>query len=491
MSTVHEAKILKMSGRDFKMLIKESLVTKIVMKEAKFLYFYFKMLAIITCTSCFSSQSTCNYDVEGVRKKTRSFSSALKTAHEFAADKARLQSQVKNLESQVITPRKVKKQLLGKVTEGFESGAFNSPIRKVNLRKAATPNHAQLKQQIESIDTDTVTSLTSTETTQASDPTAILETARAELFKEVSNVFEQYVDRKLGASETSLVATNNSTSTEVVALSPSPKKKSVKITLTREQLIQAFELATLKLLNPTMSQFLNAYQLQVALPTVHQPTPSPVLDLKKEGKRYVQKIEMAINSEQALYNLVQQYRHDRSETQKHAMLLFMLDHNIESVATSFRPSAEASTMIETGEELRDQFFQKALLTFIHYISGNTNKEKVTEIIALTNGGRGQSIPDAVIASLHHELTEIFYPRRESASFTVTRYDFRRPGAQTGSAASVVEVVDVATNALTTTYNYLFGDCLAPSSQRNLLTNGSAGGGSPSRIRTITDGSNSK
>ncbi len=239
-------------------------------------------------------------------------------------------------------------------------------------------------------------------------------------------------------------------------------------------LLQSFQRILYGVLDPNLAQLLKDCQLQVVLPDVHQP--APVLDLKKEGARYVEKINTAINSEDTLYDLVQQYRYEEhiEGSERHAMLLMMLGYNIEKAANDFKPK-KATTLIETGEELRDRFFDTAFLTFIHYMSGNTNKTNVAEIIALTNGGRGQTISDAVVRSLHLELYGIFYPRRESGSFTMTRYEFAREGNNGAGRRLTLANYPVANAVVTAASNALslldmFAGCLALP-QQNLLTNG--------------------
>ena len=120
--------------------------------------------------------------------------------------------------------------------------------------------------------------------------------------------------------------------------------------------------------------------------------PAPVLDLKKEGARYVEKINTAINSEDTLYDLVQQYRYEEhiEGSERHAMLLMMLGYNIEKAANDFKPK-KATTLIETGEELRDRFFDTAFLTFIHYMSGNTNKTNVADAFTKNTTSVGTSM----------------------------------------------------------------------------------------------------
>jgi hypothetical protein len=206
------------------------------------------------------------------------------------------------------------------------------------------------------------------------------------------------------------------------------------------------------------------------------------LDLKKEGARYVGKIIDVVKSEGQLFNLVEQYRSsDQEGTEMHPMLHLMLGTNISDAATAFRPTQDAATLIEVGDQLRDRFFNTAQLTFIHYMSGQTNKTNVREIIAITNGGRGKAIPEDVLVSLNQELEQIFYPRRESGSLTVTQYEFERPRGGTSRRQPLaigtwkLPFVNAAVDATGSLVSVFFGSCMVP--QQHLLTNGDSRGSS--------------
>ncbi len=161
-------------------------------------------------------------------------------------------------------------------------------------------------------------------------------------------------------------------------------------------------------------------------PMKHAMPAAPVLDLQKEGERYVKKIMSAIKSRETLFNLVQEYRpSDEEGSEMHAMLHLMLGTNISDAATAFKPTQDATTLIEVGDQLRDKFFNTAQLTFFHYMSGQTNKTNVREIVAITNGGRGKAFPDCVLTDLNEQLSEIFYPRRETGTLTFTKYEITR------------------------------------------------------------------
>jgi hypothetical protein len=214
-------------------------------------------------------------------------------------------------------------------------------------------------------------------------------------------------------------------------------------------------------------------------PMKHAMPAAPVLDLQKEGARYVKKIMGVIKSEDTLFNLVQEYRpSDQEGTEMHPMLHLMLGNNISDAATAFRPTQDAATLIEVGDQLRDRFFNTAQLTFIHYMSGQTNKTNVREIIAITNGGRGKAIPEDVLVSLNQELEQIFYPRRESGSLTVTQYEFERPRGGTSRRQPgtwKLPFVNAAVDATGSLLSVFFGSCMVP--QQHLLTNGDSRGSS--------------
>ena len=345
-----------------------------------------------------------------------------------------------------------------------DEGALHSPVKTTNqtFNAEITPKKANLRQAIQTIVIDIDTA--------GKEPAEVVQNVQAEFLRRLFFIFEQYIERKRNSvtrdkENLSLVARNSSSS--------------VTIEVDEKSLLRAFELAATGVLHPNLAQLLRDCQLQVVLPTVHQPAPQ-VPDLKKEGDRYVQKIKKAIQNEGDLYDLVQQYRYDNS-SEKHAMLIMMLRHNIELVATGFQSSADATTMIEVGEELRDNFYDAALLTFIHYISGNTNKKQVREIIALTNGGRGQSISEYSLCLLNQELTQIFYPRRESGSLTVTRYEFGRPSSNVSGARAPNTILATSIDVL----GLVFGNCLAPARQ-NLLTDGGNHSARSSSTPTIED-----
>gem|GEM_PF-6791596 len=353
----------------------------------------------------------------------------------------------------------ITKTLVEPVIDALEDeGALHSPVKTTNqtFNAEITPKKTNLRHAIQTIVIDI--------NTAGMAPAAVVQNVQAEFLRKLFFIFEQYIERKRNSvtrdkENLSLVARNSSSS--------------VTIDVDEKSLLRAFELAATGVLHPNLAQLLIDCQLQVVLPTIHQPAPQ-MLDLKKEGARYVQKIKKAIQNEGDLYDLVQQYRPDYApeddampnRLDKHAMLIMMLGLNIESVATGFKPSTGASTMIEMGEELRDNFYDEALLTFIHYISGNTNKRQVREIIALTNGGRGQSISEHSLCLLNQELTQIFYPRRESGSLTVTRYEFGRPSRNVSGTPALNTILATSMDVL----GFVFGNCLAPARQ-NLLTDG--------------------
>jgi hypothetical protein len=357
----------------------------------------------------------------------------------------------------------ITKTMLERVGKGLtEGGPFDSPVKKANRGQPGTPGNANIFREIQKITIEI----------DLSDkrPVEVIENVRAEVVSQLALVFKQYVERKQKSGSTeeglSLVVRNGDSPVRTLEVSV-------------DSIVHAFRLAAARVLDPNLAQLLRDCQLQVVLPTVHQPAPQ-VLDLKKEGDRYVQKISKAIQNEGDLYDLVQQYRYDNS-SEKHAMLIMMLGLNIESVATDFHPSTEATTMIEVGEELRDNFYETALLTFIHYISGNTNKKQVREIIALTNGGRGQSISEHSLYLLNQELTQIFYPRRESGSLTVTRYEFGRPdGRASGTGQYLLianfSVLDTVVDTSRTVMSTIFGDCMGQ--RPNLLTNSARSSSTP-------------
>ncbi|MBP9829457.1 MAG: hypothetical protein KBD04_05445 [Proteobacteria bacterium] len=376
-----------------------------------------------------------------------------------------LQSRVSDLESRsentVINVGEITKTMLERVGKGLtEGGPFDSPVKKANRGQPGTPGNANILREIQKITIEI----------DSADkrPVEVIENVRAEVVSQLALVFTQYVERKQKSGSTdeglSLVVRNGDSPVRTLEVSV-------------DSIVHAFRLAAARVLDPNLAQLLIDCQLQVVLPTIHQPAPQ-MLDLKKEGARYVQKIKKAIQNEGDLYDLVQQYRPDYAvpnnpeddampnRRDKHAMLILMLGHNIESVATGFQASRDATTMIEMGEELRDNFYDAALLTFIHYISGNTNKRQVREIIALTNGGRGQSISEQSLYLLNQELTQIFYPRRESGSLTVTRYEFGRPSSNVSGARAPNTILATSMDVL----GFVFGNCLAPARQ-NLLTDG--------------------
>lgn len=367
----------------------------------------------------------------------------------------------------------ITKTMLERVGKGLtEGGPFDSPVKKANRGQPGTPGNANILREIQKITIEI----------DSADkrPVEVIENVRAEVVSQLALVFTQYVERKQKSGSTdeglSLVVRNGDSPVRTLEVSV-------------DSIVHAFRLAAARVLDPNLAQLLRDCQLQVVLPTIHQPAPQ-MLDLKKEGARYVQKIKKAIQNKGGLYDLVQQYRPDYANPEddampnrrdKHAMLILMLGHNIESVATGFQPSTGATTMIEMGEELRDNFYDAALLTFIHYISGNTNKRQVREIIALTNGGRGQSISEQSLYLLNQELTQIFYPRRESGSLTVTRYEFGRPSRNVSGTPALNTILVTSMNVI----DFVFGNCLAPATSRqNLLTDGGNHSAKSSSISAI-------
>lgn len=381
----------------------------------------------------------------------------------YKRENEKLKEQLEELRLQqttgaTINVGEITKIMLERVGKGLtEGGPFDSPVKKANRGQPGTPENANIFREIQKI---------TIEIDPADKrPVEVIENVRAEVVSQLALVFKQYVERKqkLGGADEglSLVVRNGDSPVRTLEVSV-------------DSIVHAFRLAAARVLDPNLAQLLRDCQLQVVLPTIHQPAPQ-MLDLKKEGARYVQKIKKAIQNEGVLYDLVQQYRPDYApeddampnRPDKHAMLIMMLGHNIESVVTDFRSSRDATTMIEVGDELRDNFYDAAFLTFIHYISGNTNKRQVREIIALTNGGRGQSISEQSLYLLNQELTQIFYPRRESGSLTVTRYEFGRPSRNVSGTPALNTILDTSMNVI----DFVFGNCLAPAtSRRNLLTN---------------------
>ncbi len=284
-------------------------------------------------------------------------------------------------------------------------------------------------------------------------------------FLSLCSVFEVYVQRKASSSVTTVARKDEERSSEPTDLN---------------DILKLFKLRLAGIIGPDFLAFYTKeFDVLVVArkATVQQPA-APTLDLKKEGARYVGKIIDVVKSEGQLFNLVEQYRSsDEEDAEKHVMLYLMLGTNISDAATAFRHTQDATTLIEVGDQLRDKFFNTAQLTFIHYMSGQTNKTNVREIIAITNGGRGQAIPDCVLFSLNQELEQIFYPRRESGSLTVTQYEFERPRGGT-SRRQPLGIASWPFSLLSATgdlANALFGNCMRP--QQGLLTNGDNGGSS--------------
>jgi hypothetical protein len=288
-------------------------------------------------------------------------------------------------------------------------------------------------------------------------------------FLSLCSVFEVYVQRKASSSVTTVARKDEERSSEPTDLN---------------DILKLFKLRLAGIIGPDFMRFYTkefdvlVVAKKASSPMKHAMPATPVLDLQKEGERYVKKIMSAIESRETLFNLVQEYRPSGEEGIKmHAMLHLMLGTNISDAATAFRPTQDATTLIEVGDRLRDKFFNTAQLTFIHYMSGQTNKTNVREIIAITNGGRGQAIPDCVLFSLNQELEQIFYPRRESGSLTVTQYEFERPRGGT-SRRQPLGIASWPFSLLSATgdlANALFGNCMRP--QQGLLTNGDNGGSS--------------
>ena len=325
-------------------------------------------------------------------------------------------------------------------------GVFKTPLKQVNKGSAKTPGARNLVKQFEEVE------LTGND---ASD------------FLRLCGVFEVYVQRKTSASNVTTVARlGEERSSEPTDLN---------------DIFKLFKLRLAGIIGPDFLRFYtNEFDVLVVArkAPLHQPA-APVLDLQKEGERYVKKIMSAIESRESLFNLVQEYRPlDEEVIEMHAMLHLMLGSNISDAATAFKPTQDVTTLIEVGDQLRDRFFNTAQLTFIHYMSGQSNKTNVREIIAIINGGRGKPISDSVLFSLNQELEQIFYPRRESGSLTVTTYAFQRPR---GSGTSGREPLAIASwpfpllSATGDLANALFGNCMRP--QQGLLTNGDNGGSS--------------
>ncbi|MEI7493486.1 MAG: hypothetical protein WCJ92_02680 [Alphaproteobacteria bacterium] len=288
-------------------------------------------------------------------------------------------------------------------------------------------------------------------------------------FLSLCSVFEVYVQRKASSSVTTVARKDEERSSEPTDLN---------------DILKLFKLRLAGIIGPDFLAFYTKeFDVLVVArkATVQQPA-APTLDLKKEGARYVGKIIDVVKSEGQLFNLVEQYRSsDEEDAEKHVMLYLMLGTNISDAATAFRPTQDATTLIEVGDQLRDKFFNTAQLTFIHYMSGQTNKTNVREIIAITNGGRGKAIPEDVLVSLNQELEQIFYPRRESGSLTVTRYEFERPrGGASGRQPLAIGTwklpfVNAAVEVTGNLVSVFFGSCMVP--QQHLLTNGDSRGSS--------------
>lgn len=437
---------------------------------------FFKKACVSFTVFAFFSSFAC---IDAVDQE---FASMQRVAAQIAATKYKktteeLQSQLEELKLQQVSGgthsinvADITKTMQAHVKEGLTRGDFDSPVKKANKGQPGTPGNPNLLQEIGKI----VIEIDPADKT----PVALIQSVQAEFLNQLGLVFKQYAERKQQSS-------SNGGGLALIVRDGNSPVMTAEVDV--DSILRAFRLAAIGILDPNIAQLLKDCQLRQAQLVVMSEPAAPVMDLKKEGARYVQKIKIAIDREGTLYDLAQQYRPEISEevSEKHEMLGIMLDYNIEQVATQFK-AKKATTLIEIGEELRDRFFDTALLTFVHYISGNTNKTNVSEIIALTNGGRGQNIPEIVLRSLHSELYEIFYPRRQSGSFTITRYEFEREGRNTSRRQQLViggwnlPVINTVADVAGTLVETLFGNCMV--SSQNLLTNGDdSSTGSNSRL----------
>lgn len=533
MSTVHEADVLKISGRGFKVLLSKCLIFRKKNNTIfdisdnhtlnKNLKLFGKALMFLSVySSCSTGEASVSQEFQSMdplavkRKATQlqkerdalqarleAMEESLSTTgsgngEDFKEERDHLLSELAELKSKkssvTITSPVTEGRLRGKARKDLKKKIgdldLSSPVREINKRLGTevTPGKPNFLQDLISENSETSLVLSPTKDRpigpEVDRDTLYMRLYAEELEKlmnEIKTGAKVYIARKESA---------------ITVLTRKDSHSPVKGMTIENRFIQdILRIAAIKL-NPTMgSLMVQSFNQAATLPTIHQP--APVLDLKKEGARYVGKIKTAIDQESTLYDLVQEYRYEEhmEDSERHAMLLMMLGYNIETAATKFEPTTDATTMIEIGEELRDRFFDTAFLTFIHYMSGNTNKTNVSEIIALTNGGRGQNISEAVLTSLHSSLYEIFYPRRQSGSFTVTRYEFAREAgnASFGMRRRLAHypvanaVATVASNAITLLDSF-FGSCMAPS--QNLLTNGDNQGSALSLpgSQLITDGS---
>ena len=446
-----------------KMLVKENLMAKTSDIGSCLGLLAGKLLIVGFVIGAFSANAMDHREM----KKTRNPNEARGLGNKALRENDELRKEVDQLRAAQTAPgagsidiASIKTVLLSRIDEAFEEGRFNSPIKKSNdkRKRIGTPGNSKLRGKINSIaidiDPNGVDSLT------------IVEATRSAVIMQCLLIFREYMEQP---------ATDKENLSVVVRSGGSPVRT---VAISTESILRTFELTLRGTLDPNLAQLLRDCQLQVALPTVYQPA-APVLDLQKEGERYVKKIMSAIESRESLFNLVQEYRPlDEEAIEMHAMLHLMLGSNISDAASAFKPTQDATTLIEVGDQLRDRFFNTAQLTFIHYMSGQSNKTNVREIIAITNGGRGKAISDSVLFSLNQELEQIFYPRRESGSLTVTTYAFQRPRGSGTSGREPLAIASWTFPLLSATgylANALFGSCMGP--QQHLLTNGDSDGSS--------------
>lgn len=457
MSTVQEAKGLEMSGRGFKMLLSEFLLSMIKGNTAFYTRGIAALLLLIFANSTTSASTRVSVEEFNGKNQAQLRASTIQYKGKFEA------LQLQQASGTTINVGEITKTMLTSVDEGLKGTSFDSPVKKTNraFGSQETPEKNNLRQAIKEITID----IDSTGET----PVALIQKVQEEFLNQLFLKFKQYVERKQGSTN----------SGECLTLTVKNKNSPVRIVeVDVDSIFRAFKLAALGVLDPNIANLLKDCQLQVVVPGAVLGVASPVLNLQEEGKSYVNKIKAVIDEKGTLYNIVQQYRYESDND--HVMLMHMLSHNTEESAKNFRPSKKA-TMIEGADELRDCFFNTAFLTFIHYISGNANNTNVGEIIALTSGGRGVAISPRDIASLNQELEQIFYSRRESSSLTITQYEFRRP-RETSAIGGYLLGADTAVNALV---EAIFGNCMAPS-RNNLLTNGNTSTGSNLR-QTIGNG----
>jgi hypothetical protein len=276
MSTVHEADVLKISGRGFKVLLKGCLVS---LKEKSIWYAKNRNIQLLICiyasicslnamdpefkdlniTQAKLKAGQLKKEKEALEARLKAMEESLSTTssgngEDFKEERDRLRSRVEELESRPSTTTidvvAINKQFVRLIDNALEQGAFNSPIKKSKKKdQAVTPGHKNLRQRINSITIDIDPTGT--------DSLEVIQNARSAVIGQVLEVFQQYIEQP-GADKENLSITVRNGNSPVRKIQADPRL-----------LLQSFQRILYGVLDPNLAQLLKECQLQVVLPDVH------------------------------------------------------------------------------------------------------------------------------------------------------------------------------------------------------------------------------